>query len=297
LFPRHQVDISIPSGGIAYDLLIPPIFGGNQRARGSATESEAPININGSPDGTDPENYPVPSIYMENVDGKLGVGITGVDIQGSNPYDDESSGVAVYRGNAYLTDCVFSGGTHGVLSWGGTVGLNQVDFGSSVLSGNAVRLKHAGVAWEQKAASVPTLGTVGGYAYDIQVGTLFHAGNSSSLSGSTGFVDRDSDHVGLAFDYENNILRGPDESGHRWTANGFDAKGFSVEKASGVGHVTRGPPSASELQSITGRGMLYVDDGSTGTDSAGTTVQTGDLVFAHYDGAVKTKQIVDASAL
>lgn len=186
--PRHLITLNIPNGGIGYDILIPPMQGGHQRANGTASESGGLINITGDPANI--SNHPVPSVYAEGTYGKLGVLLQGVELQADNPYDNEKVPVAFYSSQGILRDVNFAGGTNGVLSYGGSkVELSSVDFGSNVLTGDAVRVKHGATVYEQKAVSTPTSGNVGGYAYDPQIGTIWRSGGSS-LSGDSGEVHR-----------------------------------------------------------------------------------------------------------
>jgi hypothetical protein len=196
---RDRVTIDVPSGASRTDILIPPYIGGNQITKGTSAESISPIDIIG--DRSSPSDHPV-TVYVEGVSAKLGVGVLGCEIPTSNPYDDESVGIAAYHAPATVQDCVYTGGTNGVLAWGGDANLElgAVDFGSSALSGDGARVKHGGIIFEQKGQSTPTQGTVGGYAYDPQVGVIWFDRDKSSLSGSSGLVRSATNRWGQVYD-------------------------------------------------------------------------------------------------
>lgn len=198
VLPYHKVEIEIPSGFDASteDVIIPQIHLG----KGEIDERgyEHKVSIVG--DTVTPSNCPVGSLVVAGVTGGV-VSVDGIEFQHNNPYDDEASPFAAYYSNQVrLKDCAFAGGSNGVKSYGrSNVSLFGVDFGTNVLTDNAIGVKHGGRV--QANAGNPSIeGTVGGHALTPRQGIIAIDSSVSNLTGNEGFIDKQNSPMGIVID-------------------------------------------------------------------------------------------------
>ena len=278
IFCRHDVTIDMGSGDSTFDLLLPAVY---RYEKADATSEAGAISVAG--DESTPSNCPLNSVYVSAASGRLAVDVAGVEITGSNPIDDESVGVAFYGGSSEsrIRNVIWSGGTNGLLAYGTDVMIAEGnDFGSNVLSGDAIRVKHGGSVAEEYGASTPAAGQVGGYAYANYGGEIRYAGTDSTLDGDNGTVNpRD----GKILDYQNQTQYGQEriatvDGAFRFydDVGGLDLKVTDrvngknrfvvgtqgdISGANGQGKVYLGLRS-SPPHSASGSGDTYPDDGT-----------------------------------
>ena len=193
--------IEVDDGTYAEDVLVQNINGG----RISNGGEYAMLTLRGN--SVTPTNVEVNSVLVDGAQGAW-VTISSMEIQGSNPYTNESSGLEAYGSTQVVFhNIVFAGGINGMTCYNSYCSAAKIDFGTDVLTGNALRVKHNGVIMEQKAELVPTQGNVGGTAYEAQEGVIWFEGGKSTLSGDSGLIGT---NVGMVIDADNNTMYGID---------------------------------------------------------------------------------------
>lgn len=238
----HQYRINVDPGTYAEDLLIGPITG--IRVSTGGNES-IPLQITGS--STNPSAVKVNSAFFQGLNGDF-FGISGFELQGNNPYDNETSAISVYGSREVaLSNIKFAGGGRGLTCYNSACMIeNTVDFGTGVLTTGMVAKRHGTIAMDQ-GYSVNAIGTVNGYAYEAQGGWIAFNGDSSTLTGSTGLV---ADSNGQVYDAENRI--------------NYTTKSFLPSASFGIGTTT--PDASVHVVSNTGTTTLRLTE-ITGTDS------------------------------
>ena len=279
---RHYWEIRIEDGyDQAEDVLVEPFWYDASRSR-SPDENTALLLT------SDNNRQTLNSVFVTGCKGNIPLVLESVDIAGSTPYDDESTGIGVYGSDTIaLRDITFSGGTNGIMSYDSVVMTADIDFGSTVLSGHGMQTKHGGIIFEQRnPPTFPSQGNVGGYAFRAIEGEIRFDGADSTATGDSGTVDT---IAGTARDYANNRIWGEQRF-----EDGLDAGGNALKTTRGIEKLQRPKPTPD-----TNRVYLYVSDGSDGSDSTGTSIDTGDLVYVFTDGSgnERSKIIVDASSL
>jgi hypothetical protein len=193
-FPLHGVTIDVPSGTdlSSEDVLIPQTVVGYGT---SGPGFEHKVTIQG--DTTTPSNCPLGSVVVTGFSGGI-LSIEGFELQRDNPYEDDNFPAAIeHSAEVRLKDITFAGGTNGVLSYGSSiVELYNIEFGSNVLSGDGLTVKHGGRIQEQRVGDGVN-GTVGGHAYTPTIGTITVVRSNSNLTGSSGLVDASTGRAGV----------------------------------------------------------------------------------------------------
>lgn len=229
---NHSYEITIDDGDYSTeDVLVPQTYGG--RAMNTGISWEHKLQITGNQ--TTPANVKIGSIVMNGCVGGI-FRVRGLQLQNDNPHDDENTPFAAYYCNeATLAHAEFAGGTSGPVGYGGYLVLKDVDLGTGVLTGSGVMAKHGGVIYEQIAGGdPPAAGNVGGYAYESRQGCLIGiAGNTSTISGDSGFLNVDGQNLtgernglGSYFDMQNREWLGVQKAGpthYAWAYPGSDA--------------------------------------------------------------------------
>lgn len=182
-FLLHPYRINVQDGTYNEDVIIGPITG--IRIRTGSTES-VPLIISGN--AATPANVKVNSVFFAGVNGDY-FGLNGFEIQDENPYDNERAGISVYGSREVAVDnIVFAGGHRGITSYNSHVMIgDNVNFGSSVLTGDAMVAKRHGTIVVDPASSNIT-GNVQGYAYQAQTGRVDFNSNLASVTGTAGLV-------------------------------------------------------------------------------------------------------------
>jgi len=176
--PKVVIDVS--NGTYNEDLVIRNVVGSSK---------DHPVIIHIQGDTATPSNVEINSVYCAGV--PTWVRLDGVKLLQNNPYDDENTPLSIYDTSHFaLTNSTYGGGGVGVVAYGNTVlNLATVDFGATVLSDDAIRVKHGAYAFEQQAVSTPTSGNVGGHAYEARPGFIEFIGDKSTLTGNDGLVN------------------------------------------------------------------------------------------------------------
>lgn len=207
LLMRHKLDVVIEPGEYDEDVIVPPFIG--EWARPNQKEL-VPVRINGNQD--DPSQVTVNSLFATSAIGTIPIQFRGLQVRGTNPYDNEDTGIGIYGCTEVgLVDVAFVSGHNGVTSYNSQVMLRNVDFGSKVLDGKAISVKHNGLAYENPGVEEPTSGTVGGAAYNAKNGNIWFASNHSSLSGSP-LIKTD---LGFVYDFDQEASYGPEQLSFR----------------------------------------------------------------------------------
>ena len=167
---------------------------------------------------TTASSYKVKSILINTNVGAIPIEIENIEITGTSPYDNETSGIVVYGGAAEIKFVYFSAGTNGITCYGARCDLTGVDFGTS-LTGGAIRVKHGGFVTIDVSYGVH--GSTVASAYFVDQGQIFFRGGATSTLTSSG-SDLVNPQNGLIYDTERGIFYGTD---------GFTADGIVGENA------------------------------------------------------------------
>ena len=199
---RHNFDLLIPDDDSLADIdvKLPPIY---RVEHAEEPARQAAADFRG--DRENPTGYKVGSVYVKS-GGGWAWAVLGAEIQRANPYGNDDAGIAFFE-TMYgsVVDCVFAGGVNGILSYGSTVESVNNDFGTGVLSGWGLGVKHGGWLHESKREGEISRGRVGAEAYRPEEGFLLFDGMNSTLSGDLALVnDFGEKMMGMAFDYSAN---------------------------------------------------------------------------------------------
>jgi len=152
----------------------------------------------------------VNGMFFSGIVGRFGAIVDYIECTGEHSYDNEHSAITVsYCSEVEFRNTSLSGAiTNGITAYGDSiVALNGVDFGANVCSGEGVRTKHGAFVYEQRSQSLrdtaaASLGNVGGYAYDAELGEIRYDGSTSTLTGDNSPDINVAD--GEIYDYGNN---------------------------------------------------------------------------------------------
>lgn len=201
------------------------------------------------------------SLFATTVLSTIPVQFRGLQINRTNPYDDEQTGIGIYGcSEVGLVDITFGAGVNGIHSYNSQIMLRNVDFGENVLDGNAVTVKHGGFAYEN-IDDEPASGTVGSTAYNALSGRIWIAGDRSTLSGESAVNRRG----GMVWDYDNH--------------SAYDPANTSVSTQRIEQHSIRSDAELVELSTDRDEILSRIDGGRRGETV--TLVCDGNVTVAH----------------
>lgn len=178
---EHEYNISVQAGTYDEDVKVQNVRGNHLTVNNNERSF---FRIEGN--NEDPDTVKVKSFYIDNIKG-MAFKLTGFQIYSTNPYTNEQAGVEFYSvDHGVFGRSNYTNGTNGFVCYSSKCNMDVINFGTHVLTGDAIVVKHLGFLDEQKEAGLPTSGTVNGSVYRINGGFVQFQGKDSTLSGEAG---------------------------------------------------------------------------------------------------------------